>query len=847
MTFKEMKQVVFAEKPGFGKIIEAHGNETLFSYWQKNLISPNTLYADRHEKLSTGIAEIAKDRLGERGYALAIECLQANSFISTADHHHLLCHPFFVNSTLLQSLVHQSQGLKTVITLGCAGISLDNSSFPRGLFYHDERLTEERLRFFTLKHRRMPVYGLPAYEEKNLQDEDLEKILERIYFRKEILERTKYRDQATIANYFAWKQIPGQEQTNLIYIDQESVAVKLLGSLLKTENVITKILTTPAGLDAFQNHFRDMTGSFTTSGDKGTFLFWAIKNGRRERLIRDGKSLIIKGGSLRIPLTPESLMQALSEETIYPSMALTLSILSFYYGLTLGGGFSQVEYLSQMKDAYIKVLRDIAETNEIKKVETVATNHFSGDVVLATVGRNGKRTPATLIDLIMYKNQGMKAGIQKHAKTLLLGDAILPLLPECYKIITGAWPNKIPKIRLPHPVCRARHKPVCLYCGNSPTNHTFEWIGQTMTILRSPFDRMIAKSWFGRFAAYLAERIQVPLFAIFRLLRMTTYNVGDVSTAVTERSRLIWREAIKRNIPIKQVVMLDRATEHFIAEINNKTIVYESLPRPRHLETDSIFWLDDKLVLKRTFEKAGIPVPKGGSFSSWDDIKRAFVNMTKPVIVKPRLGSRGRHTTTRIYTETELKEAVRIAKQLCYYVIVEEHLHGSIYRGTVVGGKVAGILEGDQPRVTGDGISTIAELIEQKNKTKPERVKDVIINDGIIDFLARTGNTLESIIPAGITINVSEKVGPPYGGSTKELLPVTHPKLIEIIERAGKTVNDPVIGFDFIIQDPTKDPDTQKWGIIEANSLPFINLHYEPLEGPSIDVAPYVWDLWKKN
>ena len=54
----------------------------------------------------------------------------------------------------------------------------------------------------------------------------------------------------------------------------------------------------------------------------------------------------------------------------------------------------------------------------------------------------------------------------------------------------------------------------------------------------------------------------------------------------------------------------------------------------------------------------------------------------------------------------------------------------------------------------------------------------------------------------------------------------------------------PVVGFDLIMEDPTEDPETQRIGIIECNSLPFIDLHYFALEGPVINLAENVWDLW---
>ena len=57
----------------------------------------------------------------------------------------------------------------------------------------------------------------------------------------------------------------------------------------------------------------------------------------------------------------------------------------------------------------------------------------------------------------------------------------------------------------------------------------------------------------------------------------------------------------------------------------------------------------------------------------------------------------------------------------------------------------------------------------------------------------------------------------------------------------------PIVGFDIIIPDPKTDPDGQRWGILEANSLPFIELHYSPLQGTPSRVAADVWDYVERN
>lgn len=89
---------------------------------------------------------------------------------------------------------------------------------------------------------------------------------------------------------------------------------------------------------------------------------------------------------------------------------------------------------------------------------------------------------------------------------------------------------------------------------------------------------------------------------------------------------------------------------------------------------------------------------------------------------------------------------------------MEEHLIGSVYRGTMIDGKFTGNLRGDPPRVTGDGKHTIRELIEIKNQYKHPEIHDVIIKPQMEIFLARNNRSLEDILPSGKTIDLSEKI-----------------------------------------------------------------------------------------
>ncbi len=386
------------------------------------------------------------------------------------------------------------------------------------------------------------------------------------------------------------------------------------------------------------------------------------------------------------------------------------------------------------------------------------------------------------------------------------------------------------------------NKNQCLYCGNNPVNHRVSFFIQTLNVFLSPVFRVTAyfENWM---VLRVAKIIITPYIYLFRVTGMLKMNTNS-KLAHTERSEVIWDEATKRGIEMEQFVIWGKPIEQYRAKINNEWFYFESLPIPPKMDSASYAWIDDKAILKKKLLEKNIATPKGASVSNWKNTLKEFNKIRKPVICKPEVGSRGRHTTTFIYSEEDLKLGFKIAQELCHFVVMEEHLLGSVYRGTYIGGEIVGILRGDPPRITGDSIKNIRELIDIKNKEKNPKVKDVIVNKKTIEFLERQKLNLDSILPINKTIDLSEKIGISYGGYSKEMIKETHPKIIEELKKAGDLLNVPIVGFDFIVEDPTVDPTGKHWGIIEANSLPFINLHHFPLEGTPQNAAGKVWDLW---
>lgn len=393
-----------------------------------------------------------------------------------------------------------------------------------------------------------------------------------------------------------------------------------------------------------------------------------------------------------------------------------------------------------------------------------------------------------------------------------------------------------------------KEKPgACAQCGNSPVNHPMTY---AFNLLNVPFNELSYRhsasrilAVFERAARALMETFEAINLRALHLLRGVTYGT-DISKARTYRSQVIWEEAKRRGIAMEQVYVFGIPTDIYRAHLRGAWQYFKSIPVPPEVSQAAYLWIDDKFLLKRELTAVGIPVPDSRSVTSPSDAREALTLIGAPVVVKPRAGSRGRHTTTFVTTVADLDAAFASAQQLCRHVSVEKCLLGPVCRATVIQGRLAGFFAAYPPLVIGDGVSTIGARIAAWNNTLPDRVQPITLTPEHHAFMRRRGVDENTVLEKGTTMTLSHRTGRLFGGTTRELLDTVHPKLRAYVENAAQELDVPVVGFDLIIPDPETDPDAQQWGIIEANSLPFIDLHYLPLYGAPSNPAAQVWDMW---
>lgn len=337
----------------------------------------------------------------------------------------------------------------------------------------------------------------------------------------------------------------------------------------------------------------------------------------------------------------------------------------------------------------------------------------------------------------------------------------------------------------------------------------------------------------------------------FAFIAASRLGLGKIQTTYTEEDfkwvvPLLWEEANRRNIRMWQFLPFGKYRQSFVGEFGGKRIVFERMPVPAGAGR-GVWWIDDKAVMKKKFKALGIPTPAGHAVSTLSSARKLFRRLRKPVIVKPHRGTGTRHTVLHITDEQELERAFKVAHKVSPFVMIEEELQGAVYRPTVVNGKLVATIERNQPQVHGDGIHTVEELVAKENEHPRRRgpvFGPITFTEATEKELARQGLTKESVPQKGAVVCLHQKINWGNGGTTRDVTDLVHPDNIVLFERIARVTKAPIIGIDFITPDISQSwKDTPGCGVIECNSMPFIDTHHLPFEGEPRDIMGPIWEM----
>ncbi len=251
----------------------------------------------------------------------------------------------------------------------------------------------------------------------------------------------------------------------------------------------------------------------------------------------------------------------------------------------------------------------------------------------------------------------------------------------------------------------------------------------------------------------------------------------------------------------------------------------------------------DKQLTRNVLSESGIPVPFGKVVSTEEEILETFRDWEQSCVVKPCQGNQGKGVSLDLSSENSVLTAFRLAEVYDSQVVIEEYVKGNNYRLLVIGDRLIAAAKKIPPTVTGNGKSTIEELIEEENKN-PLRgeghenyLTKIIADPVMIIDLFRQGLSISSIPEAGKKVVLRQSANLSTGSTALDVTDNVHPDNAELAVYAAKVLDLDIAGIDMIINDIARSYREQNGKILEINASPGLRMHLCPNGGQGKDVS----------
>jgi cyanophycin synthetase len=240
----------------------------------------------------------------------------------------------------------------------------------------------------------------------------------------------------------------------------------------------------------------------------------------------------------------------------------------------------------------------------------------------------------------------------------------------------------------------------------------------------------------------------------------------------------------------------------------------------------------DKRASKQLFVTLGLPVAPDALLRAPEDIPAAIEKVGFPAVVKPIDRGSGNGVSAVLENEQQVRDAYEDARQFSSAPIMyERYVPGDEHRIMFIDYKLVTVACRRPPHVTGDGISTVRQLVDALNM---ERTLDIssdanLLNAVPIDrhvavHLARQGLTFDSVPAKGSVVSLRMNSNVSTGG-TFEAYPLErlNPGIRAALESLAETLNIGALGMDYVTTDLGKGWHESGGVFLEGNLTPSLS------------------------
>ncbi len=323
-------------------------------------------------------------------------------------------------------------------------------------------------------------------------------------------------------------------------------------------------------------------------------------------------------------------------------------------------------------------------------------------------------------------------------------------------------------------------------------------------------ERRAAPAHDRRLASYHSE-------AYIRIWQQAAEQLGADVEQLSDGFMVI-RSGRVETIVWQNLVMLDHPSTTAFAL--NKPLVHAVL-------ADSGIAVPEHLELDRRRLRASMPLVLGGSGDAPGHV------------VKPAAGTGGgAGVTCNVRTPDELVRAWLAAGRWADRILVERQVPGHEYRLLFLDGELLGAVRRRPAAVTGDGSSTVGQLIAAENRRRLSSGHDEAARLIRVDLdcelaLTRQGYDIGSVAPRGHRVEVTGKVSYNAAGEN-ETVESFAPELVAQCARAVRLTRLRLAGIDLVTPDTSVPLHVAGGAVLEVNGTPGLHYHYQVAEPATV-------------
>jgi cyanophycin synthetase len=228
-----------------------------------------------------------------------------------------------------------------------------------------------------------------------------------------------------------------------------------------------------------------------------------------------------------------------------------------------------------------------------------------------------------------------------------------------------------------------------------------------------------------------------------------------------------------------------------------------------------------KSLSKTVLRNLGIPTPAFCLVKSEAEVAEAAQAVGFPCVTKPIDRGGGKGVSAGLQSIEVAQSGFRAAREVSPGpVLVEAHLEGEDHRLMVVEGRLVAAIRREPPSVTGDGQSTIKELVAAKNIGRSGYFRPIRFDASALLHLAGQALQPETVLQKGQVIRLRSNGNLSTGGDCIDVTRVVHPDIQGLVESLAETLGIAMLGADYMTTDISRSPHELAGSFVEINTCP---------------------------